>query len=62
MGRQDTGRKERGQHPWERGQLEPRHRGRTHPETAMHLKRRTLNSNPQPQLPPFHILLSGLGV
>ena len=41
MGRRDPGRKERGQHPWEREQLEQRHRFRTHPETAMHAKRRT---------------------
>ena len=42
MGRRDTGRKERGRHPWERGQLEQRHRGRTQPETAVHSKRRAL--------------------
>lgn len=46
---------------WERGQLEQRRRQDTS-ETAMHSKRRTLQFNPQPQLPPFNILLSGFGV
>lgn len=56
MGRRDTGRKERGRHPWERGQLEQRNV--THPEIIcteeeeLSIPTLSLSSS-------FNILLSG---